>query len=111
MTSKMLSSESKRSLGDYASFTELAPTLHHDGRVIREMSGQQETLRAIQTDVLLLGGGKSTAFLKAGLESVAKVLPQAKRIVLPGLDHSSPWNTDLRGKPEPLAQELCRFFA
>jgi pimeloyl-ACP methyl ester carboxylesterase len=111
MTNKMLSSEAKKSPGDYASFTELAPTLHHDGRVICEMSGQQESLRAIRADVLLLGGSKSTAFLKAGLDSVAKVLPQARRIELPGLNHSSTWNTDVRGKPEPVAQELRLFFA
>ncbi len=109
MTKKMLSS--KKGPGDYASFTELAPTLHHDGRVISEMSGQQESLRAIRADVLLLGGSRSTAFLKAGLDSVAKVLPQARRIEFPGLNHSSTWNTDMRGKPEPVAQELRLFFA
>ncbi len=110
MTNKMMSFESKKGSGGYASFRELAPTLHHDGRVISEMSGQQESLRAIRTDVLLLGGSKSTAFLKAGLDSVAKVLPQARRIEFPGLNHSSTWNTDMRGKPEPVAQELRRFF-
>jgi hypothetical protein len=31
--------------------------------------------------------------------------------VFPGLNHSSPWNTDMRGKPELIAQELRRFFA
>ena len=66
MTHKMLSFEAKKGSGNYASFTELAPTLHHDGRIISEMSGQQESLRAIRADVLLLGGSKSTTFLKAG---------------------------------------------
>ncbi len=111
MTNRMLSFEAKKGPGDYVSFTVLAPTLHHDGRVISEMSGQQQSLRAIQADVLLLGGSKSTAFLKAGLDSVAKVLPQSKRIEFPGLNHSSTWNTDMRGKPELVAQELRRFFA
>jgi pimeloyl-ACP methyl ester carboxylesterase len=111
MTEKMLSSEAKKAPGDYASFAELAPTLHHDGWIINELSGQQESLRAIRAEVLLLGGSKSTAFLKAGLDSVAMVLPQARRIELPGLNHSSTWNTELRGKPEPVAQELRLFFA
>jgi hypothetical protein len=111
MTKKMLSSEAKKDPGNYATFAELAPTLHHDGRVISEMSGRQETLSAIQADVLLLGGSKSTAFLKAGLDSVAKVLPQARRIEFPGLNHSSTWNSELRGKPEPVVEELKRFFA
>jgi pimeloyl-ACP methyl ester carboxylesterase len=111
MTNRMLAFEPKRGSGEYASFRELAPTLHHDGWVISEMSGQQESLRAVQADILLLGGSKSTAFLKAGLDSVAKVLPQARRIEFPGLNHSSTWNTEMRGKPERVAQELRRFFA
>jgi hypothetical protein len=110
MTNRMLSSEAKKGSGEYASFRELAPTLHHDGWVICEMSGQQESLRAIRADVLLLGGSKSTGFLKAGLDSVAKVLPQARRIEFPGLNHASTWNTDMRGKPALVAQELRRFF-
>jgi pimeloyl-ACP methyl ester carboxylesterase len=110
MTKRMLSFEAKKSADDYGSFTLLAPTLHHDGRVISQMSGQQERLRAIRAKVLLLGGSKSTAFLKAGLDSVAKVLPQARRIEFPGLNHSSTWNRDVRGKPEAVAQELRQFF-
>jgi hypothetical protein len=110
MTRKMLSAEAKNDPGDYATFAELAPTLHHDGRVITEMSGQQESLRAVRADVLLLGGSKSTAFLKAGIDSVAKVLPQVRQIELPGLNHSAPWNSEMRGNPEPVARELRRFF-
>ncbi len=111
MTSRMMADEDKKGTRGYSTFRDLAPTLHHDGLVISEMSGKQESLRAIQAEVLLLGGSKSTTFLKAGLDSVARVLPQARRIELPGLNHSSPWNTDRRGKPEPIAQELRRFFA
>lgn len=109
MTSRMLSFEPKNR--EYASFRKLAPTLHHDGRIISEMSGKQENLRNIHAEVLLLGGSSSTAFLRAGLDSVAKVLPHARRVEFPGLNHSSSWNTDMRGKPEPIAQELRRFFA
>jgi pimeloyl-ACP methyl ester carboxylesterase len=111
MTNRMISFEDKRGSGEYASFGKLVPTLHHDGQIIIEMSGQQESLRAIRAEVLLLGGSKSTAFLKAGLDSVAKVLPHARRVEFPGLNHSSTWNTDRGGKPEPVAQELRRFFA
>ncbi len=111
MTERMMSYEDKKGSVDYASFRELAPTLHHDGRVIIEMSGQQESLPAIRAEVLLLGGSKSTAFLKAGLDSVAKVLPHARRFEFPGLDHSASWNKDLRGQPDVVAQELRRFFA
>ncbi len=108
MTGKMMSF---KPAGDYVSFRDFAPTLHHDGQVIIEMSGQQKTLSGIRAEVLLLGGSRSTAFLKAGLNSVAKVLPQAKRVEFPGLDHGASWNSDVRGKPEVVAQELRRFFA
>ena len=108
MTNKMMSVKPS---GDYASFRELVPTLHHDGRVIVEMSGRQETLSLIRVEVLLLGGSKSTAFLKAGLDSVAKVLPHARRVEFRGLNHGSSWNSDMRGKPDVIAQELRQFFA
>ena len=111
MTNKMISFEDKKGGGNYVSFRELAPTLHHDGQVIIEMSGQQESLKAIRAEVLLLGGSKSTAFLKAGMASVAKVLPHARRVEFPGLNHSSTWNTDIGGKPQLVARELQRFFA
>ena len=111
MASRMMAFEDRKSPGDYATFREMAPTLHHDGQIITEMSGQQASLGAIRAEVLLLGGSKSTAFLKAGLDSVAKAVPHARRVEFPGLNHSSSWNTDMRGKPEPIAQELRRFFA
>ncbi len=111
MTIQMMSFDEKQSAGAYASFRDLAPTLHHDGQIIGEMSGQQERLSAVRAEVLLLGGSKSTAFLKAGLDSVAKVLPQARRVVFPGLNHAAAWNTDRRGNPAPVAQQLRAFFA
>lgn len=111
MTNKMISSEDKKGGGNYASFRELAPTLHHDGQIMVEMSGQQESLKAMRAEVLLLGGSKSTAFLKAGLDSVAKVLPHARRVELHGLNHASTWNTERGGKPQLVAEELRRFFA
>ena len=111
MTKMMMSSEDGKAAGEYATFRGLAPTLHHDGQIIAAISGQQSNLSAIQADVLLLGGSKSTTFLKTALESVAQAMPSAKRVELLGLDHSSPWNSDKRGKPQPIAEELQRFFA
>lgn len=111
MTNKMLLNEDKKGSGSYASFRELAPTLRHDGQLIVEMSGQQESLRAVRAEVLLLGGSKSTTFLKAALDDLEKVLPHVRRVELPGLDHAAPWNADKGGQPEPIAQALRRFLA
>ncbi len=110
MTGRMMAYEDQRQAGGYSTFRELAPTLHHDGRVIVEMSGKQESLRALRARVLLLGGSRSTTFLKAGLESIARVLPEAQRVVFPGLNHAASWNEDRGGQPGPVAQELRRFF-
>jgi hypothetical protein len=49
--------------------------------------------------------------LKRALGDLARVLPGAQRIELPGLDHAASWNSDVRGRPEPVARELRRFFA
>jgi pimeloyl-ACP methyl ester carboxylesterase len=110
MTKQMLSYEAKKGAGDYAPFAQLAPTLHHDGWVISEMSGQQESLITIRADILLLGGSRSTAFLKAGLDGLEKILPHVKRVELPGLDHAASWNANRGGRPESVARELRRFF-
>ena len=70
-----------------------------------------ESFRAIRAEVLLLGGSKSPAYLKGALDALAKVVPHVTRIEFPGLNHAASWNTDRGGQPEPLAQELRRFFA
>jgi pimeloyl-ACP methyl ester carboxylesterase len=96
---------------NYPSFRALAPTLAHDGQVIVQMSGEQARLRDIHAKVLLLGGSKSTTFLKRSLAGVAAAMPQARRIELPGINHGSAWNTEVRGAPAPIAMTLRAFFA
>jgi len=66
--------------------------------------------------VLLLGGSKSPALLKAALEALEKVFPPAERVEFPGLGHTAAGNADdlMTGRgaqPERVAQELRRFFA
>jgi len=90
---------------------ELAPTLHYDFQLVVDMSGKLESFRAVRPEVLLLGGSKSPTFLKVALDALEKVLPHVKRVELPGLNHAASWNTDRGGQPEPVAQELRRFFA
>ncbi len=64
-----------------------------------------------RTEVLLLGGSKSPAYLKSALDALEKVLPYASRIDFPGLDHAAAVNADRGGKPDPVAQALRGFFA
>ncbi len=111
MTSRMMAFEEKQGARDYATFKELAPTLHHDGQLIIEMSGSQEELRSIRAQVLLLGGSASTAFLKRGLDSVRRALPGARYVELARLNHAASWNSDRGGHPEAVADALRRFFS
>ena len=96
--------------GEYVPMKELVPALRYEGAAIIEKSGRQSSFARITADVLLLNGSKSSEFLKDATMSVMEVLPHAKHVVLPGLDHSSAWNRDIRGNPEPIAQELAKFF-
>lgn len=114
-TNRLLAQEDKNGSGEYLSMRALAPTLHYNGQLLFEMSGTLENFRAMQTEVLLLGGSKSVAFQKVSLDVLEKVLPHVTRVEFPGLDHAGAWNYDRQrnqgGQPELVAQELRRFFA
>lgn len=110
LTGKFMASEDKKATGDYLPMRTLAPTLHYDFEIVVEMSGPLENFGAIHNEVLLLGGSKSPAYMKAALNALETILPQAKRIELPGVGHDASWNSDIGGNPESVAQELHRFF-
>lgn len=107
----VMKSEDKRGSGDYLSMRELAPTLHYDFQIVVEMSGHLQNFSTIPSEVLLLGGSKSPAYLKESLDAIEKVLPHVTRIELPGIGHAAAWNTDRGGKPEVVAQKLRLFFS
>jgi len=115
MTKMMMSGEEKKGSGGYIPFRELAPALHYDGQPILEMSGKLESFRDVRAEVLLLGGSKSPAYMKAALDALEQILPHVTRIEFPGLGHAASWNYDKQrnpgGKPELVAQEVRRFFA
>lgn len=111
LTKMAMAQDDKNSEGGYVPMRALALTLHYDFQLVVEMSGKLENFRAVPAEVLLLGGGKSPVYLKAALDALEKVLPHVKRIEFAGLDHAASWNTDRGGRPEPVAQELRRFFA
>lgn len=111
LTGMMLRSEDKKGTGGYVPMREIAPTMHYDFQLVVEMNDQLDSLRAVLAEVLLLGGNKSPAYLQDALGALEQVLPNARRIELPGLDHAASWNSDRGGKPGPVAQVLRRFFA
>ncbi len=112
LTNMAMKSEDKKANKDYdLTMRMLAPTLHYDFQLVIEMSEKLESFKAICAEVLLLGGSKSPAYFKVALDALEKVLPHVTRIEFPGLGHGGAGNTNRGGKPERVAQELCRFFA
>ena len=89
---------------------DLAAALHYEGHEIVAMSGSLDTLKDVHADVLLLGGSKSSALIKDALTRVERAVPGTQRIQLPGLNHSAPWNKQVRGNPELVARALREFF-
>jgi pimeloyl-ACP methyl ester carboxylesterase len=110
LTKMMMASEEKNAKGDYVSMRMLAPTMHSDLQLAVETEGKLESFGAIHTEMLLLGAAKSPTYFKVALDALEKVLPHAKRIEFPGLNHGASGNTNRGGKPERVAQELRRFF-
>jgi pimeloyl-ACP methyl ester carboxylesterase len=102
--------EARQPAGEYPTMRELATTLHYDFAVVTESSGRLDAYRSITAQTLLIGGSRSPAFLKRSLDDLARIMPNARRIELAGLDHAASWNSDRRGHPEPVARELRRFF-
>jgi len=111
LTNMAMSQEEKKGTGDYIPMRQLAPTLQYDFQVVLEISGHVDDFRSVNADVLLLGGSKSPAYLKSGLETLEKVLPHATRVEFPGLGHAASWNKDRGGQPEQVAAELRKFFS
>ncbi|HEY7357653.1 MAG TPA: alpha/beta hydrolase [Ktedonobacterales bacterium] len=113
-TNMAMYSEDKQASADAITMRKLAPTLHYDGLLLAEMSGQLERFQAVRAEVLLLGGSKGLPYLKDSLAALEKTLPHvAKRVEFPGLEHGGANNaskTNRGSKPELVAQELRRFF-
>lgn len=111
LTSGFMASEEKKDTCGYVPMRALAPTMHFDFLLVADMNGRLEAFSAMPAEVLLLAGTKSPEYLKTALEDLSRVLPDAKRVEFPGLDHAASWNRDRGGQPGPVADELRRFFA
>ncbi|KAH0541848.1 hypothetical protein FGG08_003732 [Glutinoglossum americanum] len=96
-----------------ANMRALAPTLHYDFQISLSMSDDEaiSNLSKVTTEVLLIGGSKSPTYLRSGLDRLEKVLPNInKRVVFAGLGHGATGNSDRRGQPALVAEELRGFF-
>lgn len=71
------------------------------------MADTAKDYAALDTQVLLLGGTKSPAYLRVALDELAAVLPQARRISFPGLGHSG---AEDGAGPQRVGAALRDFF-
>lgn len=110
----VMKQEAKSGSGQYASMAELARAFRFDFAVVASMDGAIPTFEDITQPVLLLGAGKSPAYLGRALAALEKVLPDARRVELAGLDHGAAWNIDPQrnkhGNPTAVAERLKAFF-
>jgi pimeloyl-ACP methyl ester carboxylesterase len=111
LTAMMMAGEDRKATADDVTMRQLAPTLHYDFQLVTEMKDAVERFGAIQTEVLLLGGSDSPAYLKTAMDALEKVLPNATRIEFDGVGHGATGNADRGGQPERVAQALRQFFA
>ena len=86
----------------------LIPLQRFDGQLLREMDSSLESFTGMRTEVLLMGGQKSPAFLREILDALQETLPHAKRIEFRGVGHGAPVD---RAAPERVGEELRAFFA
>ncbi len=86
---------------------DLVPTMSHDACTVMDSTDSMERFGGVHCEILLLGGGKSAQILKASLDRLTTVLPNARRVTLSGAGHLA---ADDGGKPELVAEQLRTFF-
>jgi pimeloyl-ACP methyl ester carboxylesterase len=110
LTSLAMGDEDRKAIPGAVTMRMLAPTLHYDFQLIAEIEDRLESFAAIDADVLLLGGSKSPAYLKASVDGLEKILHQMTRVEFPGLGHGATGNADRGGRPGLVARVLGQFY-
>jgi pimeloyl-ACP methyl ester carboxylesterase len=91
----------------------LAPTMHYDFQLVREMEGPLERFRGLGDDgkkVLLLSGTASPEYWRRSVDELEKAIPGARHVRLEGLDHLGTGNKDVGGEPGKVARVVEDFF-
>lgn len=85
----------------------LVATMRGDGRAVAQAAGPLETYAAVTAETLLLGGERSSAYLRMTLNALEPVLPRVRRVTLPKVGHLA---ADNIGRPRLVALHLRAFF-
>jgi pimeloyl-ACP methyl ester carboxylesterase len=101
-----------RALGpDEVSMRALAPTLGYDFTLVDEARDRLDAYATIPSEVLLLDGESSPAYLRTAVNALASAQPQARRVTFPGLGHGATGNARFGGNPAVVAAPLREFFS
>lgn len=103
--------EARRAADPTTTMRALAATLPHDFRLVAAASADPEVFAEVAVPVLLVGTGRSPAYLRRALDTLAAVLPDARRVTLPGVGHEVTGNRDRRGRPDVVAAAVAGFLA
>jgi pimeloyl-ACP methyl ester carboxylesterase len=107
MMNLALKADQKTRRPGLVSIGDLIPTMRYDSRTVIDSAGSLDRFAAVRSDVLLLGGAKSARYLKAAVDGLSTVLPDARRVNMPGVGHTAAEDT---GRPDLVAAELRTFF-
>jgi pimeloyl-ACP methyl ester carboxylesterase len=94
-----------------ATLRQMVPGNRYDFHDVAGVDGKMAMYAGVDKPVLLVSGTKSQAFLRESVRDLMTVLPQARLVELPGLDHGSPWNAAQGGRPVEVAAPLVEFFS
>lgn len=97
--------------GTGARLRDLVPGLPYDFAAVSSRDTRMELFAEIDRPVLLLSGTRSPAYLQRGVRDLERLLPDARRVTLPGLGHAGPWDARRGGRPDRVAAALREFFA
>ncbi|WP_438040894.1 alpha/beta fold hydrolase [Sorangium sp. So ce128] len=102
--------DDRRGSGQYAPVRELLPAMRFDFKMVVDRGESNTSFKAVEAEILLLGGTKSPRYLKNALDALETILPRVQRTELEGVGHEAPWNADRGGSPEIVARSLRGFF-
>lgn len=95
---------------EYPPLREVVPTVRFDFQAVSQLQHAWDTFGAVPSQVMLLSGTRSPAFLRQAGETLLRVLPHAQLQRLPGLGHAGPWNANRGGQPAVVAAAMRGFL-
>jgi pimeloyl-ACP methyl ester carboxylesterase len=108
---RFMAEEDKTAGDGQVTFASLVPTMHYDFAVCDEGSTNLSRFADLGQPVLLLGGTTSPRYLTTALATLEGLLPQPRRVQIPGAGHTASANRQEGGRPDLVARELLNFLA